>query len=212
MSNNQYIMEFSLEFELERLLGNVKKEFPERTKQNLCRKCDKTFISLVSFNKHMKLVHGSLKKTKVTCPLCSKLISKRSLTQHIKAIHKGFKHKCSLCDKQYADPASLSRHVRVNHKGVKYRCPQCDKQFSYQISLSSHMEQVHQDIKELFPCGQCDKSYSSRPILKRHIREIHQNIKEVFSCDLGWAQFLIFSISRLNALYELWGTLWTNFY
>ena len=50
---------------------------------------------------------------------------------HEESIHKGIKHSCNDCGKQFTQKASLGRHINSVHKGIRYECDQCDKEFSH---------------------------------------------------------------------------------
>ena len=101
-------MEFSLGFELQKLLGCVKEEPTDKPKEKYsCPKCQKTFISEVSLSKHKLFVHAitKTKETKFKCKLCSNVYAhSKGLQRHFKVKHEGYKYKCSLCGKQYATP------------------------------------------------------------------------------------------------------------
>ena len=168
-------MEFSLGFELQKLLGCVKEEPSDKPKEQYsCPKCQKTFISEVSLSKHKKFVHELTKTTehKFKCKLCSKLYSKRHhLETHFKSKHEGFRYKCSDCGKQYTNPGNLYRHIRSVHQGVRklVTCDKCQKTFR-KSSLQRHIRSIHQDIQDLFTCDKCQKSFTRSDTLKIHIR------------------------------------------
>ena len=170
-------MEFSLEFELQKLLGCVKKEPSDKPKEKYsCSKCQKTFISEVSFSKHEEFVHALTKKkeTKFKCKLCSNVYkSRKSFNVHFKSKHEGFRHKCSHCGKQYFSLSSLKQHVDTLHKNLFFDGSHCPKRLRSKEKLRIHIR-VHQDVQELIKCDNCLKSFTRSDNLQRHIRSVHR--------------------------------------
>ena len=169
-------MEFSLEFELQKLLGCVKEEPTDKPKEKYsCPKCQKTFISEVSLSKHKLFVHAitKTKETKFKCKLCSNVYAhSKGLQRHFKVKHEGYKYKCSLCGKQYATPSARNEHVDYVHKKLVFDCSHCPKKLRSKRSLMTHI-QVHQDVRELFTCNKCPKRFTRAKNLERHIRLFH---------------------------------------
>ena len=87
------MMNFSLTAELERLLGSGKENLLDKLK---CKKCQKSFISAISLQKHMKLVHEVENQ------------------QGEKA-----RYKCEYCRASYSNKRNLARHFTQKHKKIK---------------------------------------------------------------------------------------------
>ena len=70
-----------------------------------------------------------MKESNIPCGKCEyKATTKKSLTDHQRAVHAGVRHLCGNCDYQASHKGHLTEHERVVHERVKYPCSNCDYQ------------------------------------------------------------------------------------
>ena len=115
------------------------------------------------------------------CEICSKIINKASLKQHMLRLHDIPKRllPCPFnCGKEFKAKGSLSTHMRNVHSNVyRHECKICGKKFKVTTS-TNHMVRtyVHTDI----PRMKLDPSARPLPIKQPNI----YMIKSVFFCSL----------------------------
>ncbi|XP_030761212.1 zinc finger protein 726-like isoform X2 [Sitophilus oryzae] len=91
-------------------------------KPYMCESCSRTFTSSSTLHRHKRDVHGE----KVPCPQCSRLFSRRVLSEHLKRHREkeaGIKKfSCEECDKKFTCYSSKKRHMAI-HSGEKaFKC------------------------------------------------------------------------------------------
>lgn len=101
--------------------------------QNLCRKCDKTFLNADSLKQHL-LICGK-KEKKYECSICfRKFIAKRYVSDHMNYHHrKKGSALCSTCGKQMSSKTALDRHLKEMH-GVE------------EVKEKDILEAIHQQV------------------------------------------------------------------
>ncbi|KER24547.1 hypothetical protein T265_07816 [Opisthorchis viverrini] len=104
----------------------------------------------------------------VQCPVCSKLLRRSSLTEHMEMHNNGGRFSCPVCSKKFSRASGREKHLRV-HTGEKpFKCPHCPKAYRQQIHLNEHLRS-HSGERP-FVCRLCGFALSSRSQLTRHIR------------------------------------------
>ena len=107
----------------------------------------------------------------IMCEICSKIINKASLKQHMLRLHDIPKRllPCPFnCGKEFKAKGSLSTHMRNVHSNVyRHECKICGKKFKVTTS-TNHMVRtyVHTDI----PRMKLDPSARPLPIKQPNIR------------------------------------------
>ncbi len=83
-------------------------------------------------------------RTKLTCHLCGKVLSRSSaLKCHIDA-HVGRKpYRCSFCLKGFTQKGNLNLHIRSHTKEKPYKCDLCRLAFSHSSHLKRHKDNIH---------------------------------------------------------------------
>lgn len=102
-----------------------------------CPDCDKKFKTPRDLAKH-EPVHRETKD--IVCEYCKKTFLKiYYLNLHVKTVHKGIKnHKCTGCNKIFANKSNLVTHMRI-HTGEKpYQCKDCPSSFNQSSALVRH--------------------------------------------------------------------------
>ena len=106
LTNMEVPDDFSLEFEIRRLLGFDEEEQTKEDPKNLinydaaserfkCLKCDSTFKRFDTGTSHVSAVHFG---KRFTCNFCPKVFTiKANMKEHTRSIHLGMKSKCKLC-------------------------------------------------------------------------------------------------------------------
>ena len=167
-----------------------------------CDECEKSFRNKFRLKRHKNSVHRGIKNH--LCSFCDYRSSRRdALKLHI-STHEGLKegrHKCSLCDKHFAQSCSLYRHLKKSHKNEKlvldkFETSKSNKIISDQKSTASNQEKImHADDKSLqdkiFTCDSCEKCFAKKSKLDRHINGVHKGIKNhrCLVCDHKFFQY-----------------------
>ena len=61
------------------------------------------------------------------CKYCDhKASAPKSLSTHIKSVHKGFTHDCQVCDYKTKYKHNPEQHIKTAHTKVEHKCDQCD--------------------------------------------------------------------------------------
>ncbi|CAH0731002.1 unnamed protein product, partial [Brenthis ino] len=149
--------------------------------QFYCNTCDKTFVSLDSFEKHLKnsKTHALHDVLKYKCTLCSKgFRTLTALKDHINYYHMGkTDYKCPICNKALSTRRGVTRHVRRTHQGLKEKigdkilCQICGKTFRDKKCLVEH-ELIHTGEKPL-SCDICSRTFRQSACLYTHRRRVH---------------------------------------
>ena len=142
-------------------------------------KCSKCFFIATSQD-HLSAHKCKLKPFQTfTCEFCEeKFRSKRDLLLHMKT--HGKKHRCSKCDKEYADLGRLEKHLRQNHcndeteGGQSFSCSTCSRKFGSKETFAYHIRYVHTQVRP-FVCKLCMNSFKTYKYLKLHISLYHAN-------------------------------------
>lgn len=144
-----------------------------------CSKCDETFSSYLTRNKHVKNAHGS--KYKYNCLYCNERF-KRYLgrVKHLKEVHgKQIEYACHLCSAVFPIFHWRTKHIRTVHaQHREFACDVCSYRATSAPLLKNHML-CHTGEKK-FQCQVCKKAYTREKTLKEHMR-IHNNDKR-FKC------------------------------
>ncbi|XP_063696047.1 zinc finger protein 70-like [Culicoides brevitarsis] len=109
------------------------------------------------------------------CPICHTM--QQNLKQHM-LVHSGVrKHKCSLCDKSFAQISNLNHHMKLHvdeGKKARPKCDLCGKSFSEMRSLKRH--EVKHTGERKYECDLCPKKFLYSHNLLNHKRS-HLNEK-----------------------------------
>ncbi|XP_047543103.1 zinc finger protein 354A-like [Vanessa atalanta] len=147
-----------------------------------CVACDKRFVSLDSYEKHLKnsSVHAVHDVHKYKCTMCEKgFRTITELNDHTNYIHmKRTHHKCPICNKALATRRGVTRHVRRAHQGLKEKigdkilCQTCGKAFRDKKCLQEH-ELIHTGERPL-SCDICGRTFRQSACLYTHKRRVHK--------------------------------------
>ncbi|XP_059481519.1 zinc finger Y-chromosomal protein 1-like [Neocloeon triangulifer] len=173
----------------------------EESKKHKCSICNCKFRKKASLAHHEAIVH-KISKYKFYCPMCPAiLISKISLSQHIKRKHKFrtcpacnleisaillnkhfVKVSCLKCQRSFDCSELLKRHKK-ECRSLHFNCDKCPNTFQYKSALRYHMHQMHTHMEPItkglhfkdrgFYCTICLRYFSSKYCLKLHIKKIH---------------------------------------
>ena len=167
----------------------------------ICCYCDRNFIFEEVMNMHKYAMHSKLTeitsnmqhfkidKSKV-CPHCGKTFRGGSvLRYHIKSVHTGEVHFCSLCSFSTRRIDTLKKHndarhlklTRVKFKDMPYSktdkfkvCPHCGKTLRGGDSFGNHLKNIHTGT--IRACSLCPFGTRNIATLKLHIRAKHQGL------------------------------------
>lgn len=118
---------------------------------------------------HSQQVHRQEAKPH-KCSVCQKGFANSSYLSQHQRIHAGLKpHKCVVCGRAFTQLCHLQQHLRT-HTGEKpYRCRHggCEKAFSQLSNLQSHMR-THMTDRP-FKCNSCYKCFADESALRDHI-------------------------------------------
>ena len=162
------------------LVRNLKSE-----RSYVCKICDASYKNKSAFKQH----HYTHKDEKPhQCRLCeSKFLYKKSLTDHVAAVHHGERRmkafKCEVCGHGYSHAGDLAKHMTL-HSG-KFCCPTCNKACAGSYKLKEHMR-IHTGEKP-YKCEECGAAFTQAAGLKSH-QYTHKANKR-FLCTICGMQF-----------------------
>ncbi|XP_078540829.1 zinc finger protein 408 [Lissotriton helveticus] len=137
-----------------------------------CTQCDKTYGTKRDLKEHEVLHTG---QRPFQCEMCGKAFTRRPALRIHRKTHQGKQlnqenvkvYKCSICERDLANPGSLNNHMRL-HTGEKpYACPVCSKNFRQMGNLRGHMR-LHTGEKP-YKCNYCGDAFPQKPELRRHM-------------------------------------------
>ena len=178
----------------------------------VCSTCNRRFAANHNLLRHL-VCHGqqehnemgivkdaSSTKLFYSCPICSKLVSRRSLNQHMRVHSDARGFKCEPCNKYYKSKMNLRLHIRCVHQKIRrYVCSTCGATFRSYSGHRDH-ERAHAGVR-LYTCSFCAKKLSNRKRLADHER-IHTGAKPFF-CEVCGKNFRESSHLRRHALLHL---------
>lgn len=141
--------------------------------------------------------------SKVTCPICNKVINHSYYKEHITmhdpdhkkyvcdvcgksfrlrcAYHNhsrrhgtDFSYKCSFCPYKGRYAELLKTHLRTHTGDYRYMCTECPARFLFKSNLNSHMLK-HKEPQ--FKCESCKRAFHTKLMLQRHFEADHLGIK-----------------------------------
>ena len=132
------------------------------------------------------------------CPICAKLMKRRSMTDHHQQVHENKKNFfCDTCGKGFYRKHQILTHVyshvakdlREKHFG----CDLCGKSFHLYKSLRLHEKYTHHSGNYSYKC-ECGKAYNNPGSLRQHKRIKHGSKRRLQSsqqhcgqCDKSYA-------------------------
>ncbi|XP_029438371.1 zinc finger protein 408 [Rhinatrema bivittatum] len=137
-----------------------------------CRQCDKAYGTKRDLREHEVLHSG---QRPFQCDECGKAFARRPSLRIHKKIHQvkvqmpenNKVYKCTICERDLANPSSLRNHMRL-HTGEKpYICPYCGKDFRQKSNLRGHLR-LHTGEKP-YKCQFCSDAFPQMPELRRHL-------------------------------------------
>ncbi|XP_069479303.1 zinc finger protein 408 isoform X2 [Ambystoma mexicanum] len=137
-----------------------------------CTQCDKAYGTKRDLKEHEVLHTG---QRPFQCEVCGKAFTRRPALRIHRKTHQDKElnpdnakvSKCSICERDLANPGSLSNHMRL-HTGEKpYACPFCSKAFRQMGNLRGHMR-LHTGEKP-YTCDFCGEAFPQKPELRRHL-------------------------------------------
>ena len=138
-----------------------------------CSVCDKTFLSLISFQRHVKRQNCASTKVNKTptqdrfvtevdetnVPITDSIENSSELEMDSSEDNPKDIFKCQLCTESFAKKNSLNVHLLVKHLNKKFECDFCEKDdFQDFNCLKQHLKFKHG--KKMTPqCHICDKTF-----------------------------------------------------
>lgn len=122
-------------------LARHRSRFHTKT-QLFCNLCTNTFYTEPGLRKHVEKDHDYYQ-----CPLCDfNSKTRKSLNQHIVAMHKQLKLMCPYCEFYTNYKSNLNRHILAKHTSTKICCTLCFYQTTRPVYLTNHVNKYHSDI------------------------------------------------------------------
>jgi len=116
--------------------------------------------------------------SKVKCPHCGQLRSKKGLKEHIANVHE---IGCPYCAERVISQKLLQKHLEGNHKEkliTSFVCHMCKKVLKSEEGLFQHMRLNGHHLHSVeFPiCLQCNKEFRTKAILLDHLNQSKHNL------------------------------------
>ncbi|KAF5399032.1 hypothetical protein PHET_07703 [Paragonimus heterotremus] len=103
----------------------------------------------------------------INCSVCSKLMRRGSLREHMEMHNNSGKFKCDQCPKTFSRCSARDKHLRT-HTGEKpFVCEHCSKAYRQRVHLNEHLRS-HTGIRP-YVCRLCGFSLASKSLLNRHL-------------------------------------------
>lgn len=164
-----------------------------------CKTCDKTFVRVKSWIKHMNKAHfvEHMKHESHICDICGKTFPNTSdLTRHFVSHSDDKPHKCDTCGKKFAQSVHLRGHMSVHTGADVQNCHICSKTFASRNTLRSHMI-IHSGKKQ-HECSICEKKFYQKNSLKNHM--ITHTGERLHKCDICGKSYTRSSILKDHVL------------
>lgn len=149
----------------------------------VCKICDKTYVRLPDFKRHMRFHEsGRDVRKRLECDICKVTYWLRdSLIMHMRK-HSGERpFACNVCPATFRTKDSWKTHEQ-NHTGAKpYGCNICDSRFTTPQSCKTHIRR-HEGIKAHL-CTICGQSFVQGNQLTRHTKERHTESHVRYKCS-----------------------------
>ena len=153
-----------------------------------CNLCPLKFLTSNLLVKHKETMHKiRVKKSKMKCNICEKLLNRSNISEHIKT-HGEAHFKCKLCYTKFKLRSYLVNHQKTIHKNeqhlleqelrdedLRYKCQSepCYKRFVSQDILDYHVKYGHKVKTNTPSCTYCTQQFSSSRSLQKHLRRAH---------------------------------------
>ena len=149
-----------------------------------CEVCEKTFITKIGLNNHMKFKHTENFEQNV-CDICeAKFKHEKYLKAHKLHVH-GLDQKtedywqdiprkvyeCETCNTKFMRKADLKVHMQSKHiKSPEdiFKCDKCNAEFKYNKNLKRHWLEKHGKEMNNFNCPDCGKVFIHKRNMERH--------------------------------------------
>lgn len=132
-------------------LCNISFALREETKDHrfqvhgkVCSVCDKAFLKVNRFEKHMKKFHGT--PIEYPCTICGVIVFTEALfAKHLETHQspetKALVFRCDFCSKPFFDAAELQSHARIHDDPTE--CPFCHQMFPRKNPMKRHKRLLH---------------------------------------------------------------------
>ena len=150
-------------------------------KESFCKTCQKSFSCVFALNRHILEHHKGQKRKRKTvapsfpvkkkhkCYICQKEFANiYTLKVHRARIHPSQIHKCNVCGRSYGVFNDLIRHYKTHGLHMPYKCNVCAKSFQYISKLKDHYV-VHAKSQGSRECDVCGKRFLYLSRLKKHL-------------------------------------------
>ena len=140
-----------------------------------CAKCNSTFQSEESLNKHIETVHDSFVKKPTNCVSSPALMPTPAFTNSTspKVEPKTY------CEKLVQPPQTKKMKLQGQQESIYelsnqfYKCENCPKEFEDNRSLRHHIAKDHEG-KKLYECCKCPSKFEFEYFLIKHLKGIHR--------------------------------------
>lgn len=151
-----------------------KKRIHSTTREHICTKCNKAFLSLSELKKHSNKVRD--------CRINNRLENWFYINKPLHLELNPSEVECMECKKKFSNNDSLKRHMNVMHKKIEsYQCKICEEKFVSREISKKHLKRVHDDgLKLTRTCGVCQIEFKIAQSFFDHIK----THKDSFICKL----------------------------
>lgn len=162
-------------------------------KPHSCSHCSYTSTTKANIRKHEMAVHEDPERRDFPCLKCPKKFKTSSnLMEHVKVHEPGFRHNCSVCNKQFRSLVGYQQHQRT-HTGDLFSCKVCGEKFQSKHSASRHEKDVHGVYSpeeggegRVWRCAlpSCRAQFGGEEEYRLHSKTAHQARSSVVLCEL----------------------------
>ncbi|KAJ0184283.1 hypothetical protein K1T71_000706 [Dendrolimus kikuchii] len=159
------------------------------TEDAYCVPCDIQFNNVKVYKrhvntsiKHAKERNGKMSTTKVPCPECGNIYSRKAyMMNHYNHVHRNdSKYHCVHCDRKFLNRTKYLDHTKYYHEGKKKEknklCYICGRGFAIKRTLINHIR-THSGERP-YQCQHCGNRFVQKHAMLTHVKHLHNKTND----------------------------------